>query len=176
VCGAALSLTAAFLAAVLALGCAKPTTQLPVISVPIQRKPPPGDAPPPAAKAPEPPPSVHHQPDPAPARTAEQVDLLLRFEGGKLHFVRSQKVTLPTAESTPRRMGRFAAELWLGAELIERLRFEVPLLAAEGGDAIESGLTTEVTIRLPFIERANRLEIIDRKTEETLTLAWPPAS
>jgi len=116
---------------------------------------------------------VHQAPDPTPVRSAEQVDLLLRFEGGKLHLVHSEHVTLPQAESTPRRMGRFAAELWLGTELLERLRFEVPLLEAEGGEAIEGGLKADVKIRLPSLERANRLEIVDRKTEERVTLVWP---
>lgn len=157
--------------------CTKPIplTELPTISIPIERKPPAGDAPPPKPKEPAAPPAVHHAPDPTPVRSAEQVDLYLRFEGGKLHFVKSERVTLASAESTPRRMGRFAAELWLGTELIERLRFDVPLLAAEGGEAIESGLVADVTIRLPLLERATRLEILDRKTEERLTIDWPPA-
>jgi len=158
-------------------GCAQPVKmgKAPNIVIPIERKPPPGDAPPPRAPAEDERPHVHHAPDPAPVRSAEQVDLLLRFEGGKLKVLGSQRVHLPSAESTPRRMGRFAAELWLGTELLERLRFDVPLLGADGGDAIESGLEADVTIRLPLLERANRLEIIDRKTEERLTLEWPPA-
>jgi len=160
-----------------AAGCAEPVKmgKAPNIVIPIERKPPPGDAPPPHAPPEDEQPLVHHAPDPAPARSAEQVDLLLRFEGGKLKVLASQRVHLPSAESTPRRMGRFAAELWLGTELLERLRFDVPLLGADGGDAIESGLEADVTIRLPLLERANRLEIIDRKTEERLTLEWPPA-
>jgi hypothetical protein len=158
-------------------GCAQPMKmgKAPNIVIPLERKPPPGDAPPPRAPAEEAQPLVHHAPDPAPARSADQVDLLLRFEGGKLKVLGSQRVHLPSAESTPRRMGRFAAELWLGAELLERLRFDVPLLGADGGDALESGLEADVTIRLPLLQRANRLEIIDRKTEERLTLEWPPA-
>jgi hypothetical protein len=158
-------------------GCSKPVQmgQAPNIVIPIERKPPPGDAPPPASREPEPPPAVHQAPDPAPNRSAAQVDLMLRFEGGRLHLLGSQRVTLEIAEATPRRMGRFAAELWLGTELIERLRFDVPLLAADGGEALEAGLATDVTIRLPLLERANRLEIVDRKTEEKLTLEWPPS-
>lgn len=157
-------------------GCTKPIplTELPRISIPIESKPPAGDAPPPKPEAPPPPPGVHQAPDPAPARSTEQVDLHLRFEGGKLHFVKSERVTLDSAASTPRRMGRFAAELWLGTQLIERLRFDVPLLGADGGDVIESGLTADVTVRMPLLERATRLEIVDRKTDERLTLAWPP--
>ncbi len=157
--------------------CSKPVQlgQLPNIVIPIEKKPPAGDAPPPSKPTPEPPPSVHQAPDPAPSRATEQVDLTLRFEGGRLHLTGSQRVTLKSAESTPRRIGRFAAELWLGTELIERLRFDVPLLAADGGETLERGLETDVTIRLPLLERANRLEIVDRKTEERLTLEWPPS-
>jgi hypothetical protein len=157
--------------------CSNPVQlgKLPNIEIALEPKPPPGDAPPPAPKAALEPPAVHQPPDPAPSRTAEQVDLRLRFEGGRLHLLGSERVTLKESESTPRRLGRFAAELWLGTELLERLRFEVPLLAAEGGEDLEQGLTTEITIRLPLLERANRLEIVDRKTEERLTWGWPPS-
>lgn len=157
--------------------CSNPVQlgQLQNIEIAIERKPPPGDAPPPPKETAPEPPAVHQPPDPAPSRTTEQVDLRLRFEGGRLHLLGSERVTLKEAESTPRRLGRFAAELWLGTELLERLRFEVPLLAAEGGEDLEHGLKAEITIRLPLLERANRLELVDRKTEERLTLGWPPS-
>jgi hypothetical protein len=161
----------------LASACAKPVQlgSLPSIEIALEPKPPAGDAPPPPSPAATEPPAVHQPPDPTPIRTTQQVDLRLRFEGGRLHLLGSQQVTLEDEESTPRRLGRFAAELWLGTELLERLRFEVPLLAAEGGEDLEHGLTTELTIRLPLLDRANRLEIVDRKTEERQTWAWPPA-
>jgi hypothetical protein len=149
--------------------------QAPNIVIPIERKPPPGDAPPPPKPAEESLPRVHQAPDPAPVRSTERVDVMLRFEAGKLRLLGAERIQLESPETTPRRMGRFAAELWLGTELLERLRFDVPLLAADGGDALEPGLAVDVTIRLPLLERANRLEIVDRKTEERLTLEWPPS-
>ncbi len=41
------------------------------------------------------------------------------------------QVTYPNPVVTARRMGRYAIELWIGQELIERVRFDFPLTAAD---------------------------------------------
>jgi hypothetical protein len=88
-------------------------------------------------------------------------------------------------ETTPRRMGRFAFELWLGHELVERLRFDFPLLAAETPrtgprrplrevPSFAPGAQVSVSLRLPASERATRARILDRATGESVEVAWPP--
>jgi hypothetical protein len=88
-------------------------------------------------------------------------------------------------ETTPRRMGRFAFELWLGRELVERLRFDFPLLAAETPrsgprrplrevPSFAPGAQVSVSLRIPASERATRARILDRATGESVEVAWPP--
>lgn len=148
---------------------------LPRIEVPIEKKPR-VETPPARKKDTKPPPRVDALPDPAPQRRKEQIELRLRFEDGSLHVISSRAVVHQQPVVTPRRIGRFAAELWLGGELLERLRFEVPLLGADGGESLERGLVTELTISLPALERANRLQLVDRKTDTATVLDWPPAA
>jgi hypothetical protein len=85
---------------------------------------------------------------------------------------------------TARPMGRFAIELWIGRELIDRVRFDFPLLGAEEppGDRqsihaeprFEPGLEAERTILVPNSERATRAQLVDRATGKIQALPWPP--
>ena len=70
-------------------------------------------------------------PDPEPLRQPEQYEYTFAYEGGIVSVlgVRAQKFREPVV--TARKMGRFAVELWVGTELVDRVRFDFPLLAAE---------------------------------------------
>jgi hypothetical protein len=116
-------------------------------------------------------------PDPKPLRMVDQIDYALRFNKGELEVVSVESVQLDAPRSTPRKIGRFAFELWTGAQLIERLRFDFPLLAAsdrDGEDVIESGLVSSTTIRIPATARATSARILDRKTRKVVSIPWPP--
>src|SRR6478735_574569 len=77
-----------------AAGCAEPVKmgKAPNIVIPIERKPPPGDAPPPHAPPEDERPLVHHAPDPAPARSAGQATLLSASEGARLRVFTGHRV------------------------------------------------------------------------------------
>ncbi len=92
---------------------------------------------------------------------------------------------LDRAQATPRRMGRFAFELWLGHELIERSRFDFPLLGSEtprSGSrqalrevpSFAPGARVSVTLSVPASQRATRARILDRATGDSVPVAWPP--
>ena len=79
-------------------------------------------------------------------------------------------------------MGRFALELYEGPTLIERVRFDFPLLV-EGEDAgakkppsITRHLTSRIGVVFPVTSRGTRLELWDRGTDRRWTLPWPPSS
>jgi hypothetical protein len=92
---------------------------------------------------------------------------------------------LERAQATPRRIGRFAFELWLGHELIDRSRFDFPLLAGEAPrsesrqmlrevPSFAPGARVSVTLSVPASQRATRARILDRATGDFVTVAWPP--
>lgn len=118
-------------------------------------------------------------PDPAPTSTDRWFKLALRFDKGKLDLVRSTPQPLRKAETTKRVMGRFAAELWIGCELIDRVRFDFPLLAAEPAKTrphdpnFEAAGRFDTVIMIPDSDRATRLELIDRATAARKILNWP---
>ncbi len=133
-------------------------------------------------------PSEHGgQPDPAPLVTPHQWDLTLHYAKGKISLDRSKAVELTTAISTPRRVGRFAVELWVGRELVDRVRFDFPLLGADwppgadrrptkGAPRFSPGADTVSTVRVPASDRATSAQVVDRLSGEVTPLSWPPLS
>ena len=107
-------------------------------------------------------------PDPPALRQKEQVDLDLAFERGEVRLVRMEEKLEKQEELTARRMGRFAVELFVGAELVERVRFDFPLLAESADvEKIEAGLTASARVRVPLAPAATRAWVLDRKTRRT---------
>lgn len=116
-------------------------------------------------------------PDPPALRQKEQVDIDLTFERGEVRLVRMGEKLEKQEELTARRVGRFAVELFVGPELVERVRFDFPLLAESADvEKIESGLTTSARVRVPLAPAATRAWVLDRKTRRTFALPWPPTS
>ncbi len=73
-------------------------------------------------------------------------------------------------------MGRFALELFEGPTLVERARFDFPLLGAEEPDAALSftpKLRTRIGVVFPATKRGTRLELVDRATRRRWALPWP---
>lgn len=150
--------------------------------------------PPPAASAPAAPsassaPTVappSSPPDPEPLRMAEQWEYDLKWEAGKMYVlgVRPRRFASPVVSA--RRFGRFAIELWIGSELVERVRFDFAGLALEepskpGGrrplyppSDLGRGAEVQQTVLVPAAPRARKALLIDRATGEASELLWPP--
>ncbi len=140
----------------------------------------------------EPVPEARAQPEeePAPAVNSDLPDpkgqsyesffrYTLQFAQGDVSVLSTKSVAMKHPTTAPRKMGRFAVELFVGSELLERVRFDFPLLgAARAGeeDPIEKGLTTQMELLVPLVERATWARVLDRKTRKTYPLSWPPGS
>jgi hypothetical protein len=115
--------------------------------------------------------------DPPPLVTKEQIDFVFKFDKGAISVLSFERKMLALKTPTDRRVGRFAFELFIGSTLLERVRFDFPLLGAgtpQEEDALEGGLTTQTNVRIPWSERANRARILDRKTRNSVEIVWPP--
>jgi len=123
-------------------------------------------------------------PDPAPLVVQSQWVLDLRWDRGDVWLLGVRKIALPAPQPTPRVMGRFALELFEGPTLIERVRFDFPLLGVP--DVPDSGirrtpsltdkLRTRIGVVFPATERGTRLELVDRATGRRWPVPWPVAS
>lgn len=128
-----------------------------------------------------------HLPDPPALSDRRQYVYEVAYDRGTISVSSPAFECLDRPRVTARRIGRFAFELWLGRELIERVRFDFPLLASEeprreGKQAIRetpsfaAGARVSVTLSIPASERANRAQLLDRATGETIEVPWPPAA
>lgn len=137
-----------------------------------------GGAPP---KVPGPP------PDPPPLVTRAQWLYRFVYKRGDIIVASVEKKEFERAVTTERRVGRFAVELWVGRELIERVRFDFPLLAADpapegrkqslrGTPAFGPGAETSREVAVPVSDRATRAVLVDRLNGHTIPLPWPPES
>lgn len=121
------------------------------------------------------------QPDPPPTETQVYYELELRHCEGNVHVVRSNRVELDRPTTLPNKMGRFAVELWIGHELLERARFDFPLLGAETNESgmyapAKFGPKADVSWKVLVAERvrATRAWVVDRLTDQRWDFDWPP--
>lgn len=113
----------------------------------------------------------------------EQVEYQLELSGGKIRTVSVKPVTLAKPVATPRRLGRYAVELSIGSELIERVRFDFPGTAADepvpGPKKLNAPLDLSsraiatVTLLLPHSPRVRRALLVDRALNTVTELEWP---
>lgn len=117
-------------------------------------------------------------PDPPALRSSRQYELELRYVRGTVELAGARERNFPQPVVTARRLGRFAVELWIGLELVERVRFDFPLLAAEEspGPSLERGLVATQRVLVPATERPTRALLIDRATGQEIEIPWPPVS
>lgn len=114
---------------------------------------------------------------------AEQVEYQLELAEGKIRTVSVKPIKLPKRVSTPRRLGRYAVELSIGSELIERVRFDFPGTAADepvpGRKKLDAPLDMSsraiatVKLLLPHSPRVRRAVLVDRALNTVLELEWP---
>lgn len=129
------------------------------------------------------PPPGGFAPDPPPLKTKHQYELQLLYREGEIQLAGVRRVELPKPVETARRMGRFAIELHVGKELVDRVRFDFPLLGADefagrkrphdAPPSFERKLTTRTTVRIPHSERATKARLVDRATGRIVELPWP---
>jgi hypothetical protein len=115
-------------------------------------------------------------PDPPPLVERSQWVFDLRWDRGDVWLLGIHPLELPVPQATPRAMGRFALELYEGGALIERVRFDFPLLGAtdeQGGVSISKKLRTRIGVLFPASPRGTRLELWDRATNRRWALPWP---
>jgi hypothetical protein len=137
-----------------------------------------------AAPAPaEPPEFTSDPPDPEPVRSSEQYEYSFRYDNGAVRVLGVRPLRSKQPVVSARRIGRFAVELWIGRELIERVRFDFPLL---GGDEPQTGPrplgeppslasgTYDAKVLVPAAARARTARLFDRKTRDSVQLPWPP--
>jgi hypothetical protein len=121
-------------------------------------------------------------PDPPALVERQQWVFDLRWDKGEVYLLQVHKTDMGGPHSTPRVMGRFALELFEGPTLIERVRFDFPMLgAAEAPDAgyktpprFEPKLRTRIGVFFPATKRGTRLELWDRARNVRWPLPWPP--
>lgn len=124
-------------------------------------------------------------PDPEALRQARQFEYSIKYANGKVSVANVRGVRFPQPVVTARNMGRFAIELWIGHELVERVRFDFPLVAAEEvphgkrhplrePPSFAAGVVATQTVLVPASERATRAILLDRATGKKEELPWPP--
>jgi hypothetical protein len=121
-------------------------------------------------------------PDPEPLSERSQWVFDLRWDRGDVWLLDVRPLDLAAAQRTPRVMGRFALELFEGSALIERVRFDFPLLGAL--EVLDAGLTsapsltqklrTRIGVVFPATSRGTRFELLDRATGRRWSIPWPP--
>ena len=120
--------------------------------------------------------------DPTPLVERSQWVFDLRWDRGDVWLLDVEPLELAAPQATPRAMGRFALELFEGPALVERVRFDFPMLGApEPGDAgwrappsLTQKLRTRVGVVFPATSRGTRLDLWDRATNRRWSLPWPP--
>jgi hypothetical protein len=130
------------------------------------------------------PPGAGFAPDPPPLVTRQQWVVDLLYSEGQVTMREARRLTLERPTATPRMMGRFALELYVGPRLLDRVRFDFPMLGAGEYEAkpvwnsppsFEHHATSSAAVMIPNSERATRLTLLDRASGKTWKLPWPPA-
>jgi hypothetical protein len=121
-------------------------------------------------------------PDPAGVASKKHWSFEVQVRQGKPALGKVQEVALTQPMTTARVMGRFALEFWIGKELLDRVRFDVPLLEDPTKrknrrlGAPEFAVNTRLSVRMADNARATSVVLVDRATGEMQFFAWPPGS
>ncbi|MDI1448953.1 hypothetical protein [Polyangium sp. 6x1] len=134
-----------------------------------------------APAAPEPP-KGGFPPDPPGNASKKQWVFDIAVTGGRASLPRVSSVLVETPAPTVRMMGRFAIEFWVGKELLDRIRFDVPMLDRDPKDRRRGPLrgpdftnvTTRLKVRMADSPRTAFLALVDRATGDVQRFAWPP--
>jgi hypothetical protein len=143
-------------------------------------------APAPSAVPPQSPAPQGAPPDPEPLRLADQWEYDLQMKSGQIAVLSTQRRHFAPPLVSARRFGRYAIELWIGHELIDRVRFDFAGLALEkpvptgprhrlySAPDLTSGAEVRQKVLVPASPRARRAVLVDRATGSATPLPWPP--
>ena len=173
-----------WLGAVMVIGCTPPragdSTRGPSLTFPAKAKEP--NAHVERAKKEPPRKRLGGPPDPKPLTTQEFWEVEVTYRQGKLTVTSLTLKRFERRRSTERHIGRFAIELWIGNELVDRLRFDLPFLADEpvaresDEPSLSQGLEVSRRVLVPNSPRATRAFLKDRLTGWERLVPWPPSS
>ncbi|HTM44799.1 MAG TPA: hypothetical protein VL137_07585 [Polyangiaceae bacterium] len=124
-------------------------------------------------------------PDPPAASSTDHWLLEIRYQRGVIQIASVQQQHFAEPREGTQHTGRFALELWANEALLQRLKFDFPLLAAESPPSSNLrplrpqplfGPGAEVSARLmvPIIAGVTRAQIVDRHGGQVTAIAWPP--
>jgi hypothetical protein len=121
-------------------------------------------------------------PDPPGQASRKQWTVEVTARAGKVTVTRATAMMLDKPEASPRLMGRFALELYVGPALLDRVRFNLPLMDApvEGERRRHLSrprfdqVSTKLQVRVADNPRAAYLLLVDRATGESQRFDWPP--
>lgn len=128
------------------------------------------------------PPRGGFAPDPPGYASRKQWIFDISYRDGQARITRVGSALLAKPTTTARVMGRFAIELWVGKELLDRIRFEVPLLEDDPSMHRKGALSgprftnvsTRLKARMVDNPRATYLVLLDRSTGQAQRFWWPP--
>lgn len=119
-----------------------------------------------------------------PARAAEKQWVFeVAYDKGTSAVTSAKSAAAKKPTATPRVMGRFALEFWVGRELLDRVRFDVPLLGDDTAYRDTKSffkkptfqrVSTKVKVQMADSPRATVLAFVDRSTGDTRKYFWPP--
>lgn len=122
-------------------------------------------------------------PDPEPLVTQKKWVYELVYHEGAVFAPTPRLRDAGKPTETPRRMGRFAIELYNGPDFVERVRFELPLLNGDpftgkprprnAPPDLERRVRVKMRVEVPATDRANRAVFFDRATGVRVRLPWP---
>jgi hypothetical protein len=131
------------------------------------------------------PPKAGHAPDPAVSASKTQWIFDIAHKNGKNTITRVRSVKLEQAVSTARVTGRYAIELYIGKQLLDRVRFNVPLTGDGPSERANrrvfsrptfENVSTRLRVQITDNPRATDVVLVDRATGESQRFWWPPSA
>lgn len=138
-----------------------------------------------ASAAPVDPRSKGFAPDPVPLVTRKKWVYEIIWDHGAIFIPTPTALERARPTETPRKMGRFMLELYVGRELLERVRFDLPMLDGDPLTGVkkrpfdappdfERKASVKTSIEVPDSERATFAVLVDRATGRRVRAPWPP--
>lgn len=128
------------------------------------------------------PPREGWSPDPQPVPSTKQWVFEIRSKDSVPTVVKVSEINVDKPTATARVMGRFALELYVGTELLDRIRFDVPLAGDVPRDEDQQPgkkrpqwkVNTKLFARMADHPRATICRLVDRATGDIQVFRWPP--
>lgn len=128
------------------------------------------------------PPKEGWPPDPQPVASTKQWVFEIRSKDSVPSIVKVSEITVDKPTATARVMGRFALEFYVGTELLDRIRFDIPLAGDVPRDEDQQPgkkrpqwkVNTKLFARMADHSRTSLCRLVDRATGDVQVFLWPP--